>query len=246
MSYIIVLPPLSSLSVLLLPPGFFLTFEERRKLIRILVSRGPILSYLVPYGPVPAAATGRIILLHGSEPRPPAGRRGFRGKIITEVRRDLGRTRERQQRRTGYTLHRGRYGDDNAPSCSVRPAYLAIARPSRCGDHSRRRERLNVDDIIDDYTTVTPWTIPTCASKRTIPAIPSLSSPLEPPSQVSVSRTPSHCLFAREPSRKCYYTLARPCARVLTPQMTACIRPPPSLTSREIVACGRPVRCTTR
>jgi len=79
-----------AISVLRVLPSLassFPTFEERRKLIRILISRGSILFYLVSYGLVPMATTRRrIILLRGSGPQRPA-KGASKGKIITAVRR---------------------------------------------------------------------------------------------------------------------------------------------------------------
>lgn len=68
-------------------PDRLLSHFRRKKEVNTdpLVSRSPILSYLVPYGLVPVATAGRIILLHGFRQRP--AKRAWGEKIITKVRR---------------------------------------------------------------------------------------------------------------------------------------------------------------
>lgn len=116
MSYIIVL-----LLSLLLPPQLFSHFRRKKE-----VNTYPRIprSHLVLSRPLWPGTRCRDGTYHLTPwlraTTAAAGRKGFRGKIIIEVRRETrsSRAHPREERRRiepGYTLHRGRYGDDNAP-----------------------------------------------------------------------------------------------------------------------------------
>lgn len=126
MSYIIVL-----LLSLLLPPQLFSHFRRKKE-----VNTYPRIprSHLVlsrPLWPGTRCRDGTYHLTPWLRATTAgAGRKGFRGKIIIEVRRETRSSREERRRiEPGYTLHRGRYGDDNALLRSPRES-LVGTRPS--------------------------------------------------------------------------------------------------------------------